>query len=236
MSKIFNLDLKRGGFNKTQVLLLKALGASPKPMAIRELEEKLDRKRLTIYYNLKQLGKRGFVRQDRTGKIYTWILEQTEAAPGSIEIPIERAYEMLTRSPSQKLWGIQGGEAVRILIETIVKGATYKPIHHRQRLRQIIVDGILTTKGVELIKQVPRDELLSHLRRPTILHITADTPELDNLEIISDGKLLLITDRARGTAVVMRDSLVVAAYLALHETIKALSQKVRPQDVYGEGN
>lgn len=115
-----------------------------------------------------------------------------------------------------------------------MKGATYKPIHHRQRLRQTIVDAILTAKGVELIKQVPKEELLSHLRRPTILHITADTAELDNLEIISDGKLLLIIDRARQTAVVLRDLHAVAAYLALHETVKALSAKVRPQEVYGE--
>lgn len=217
-----------------QVEVLKVLLAAEKPRSMRDFEEHLDKKRLTIYYNLKQLEKRGFVRQDRTGKVYTWVLEPLEASSGIEEIPIERAYDIIARSDSQKLWGTQGREAVRILTEKISRGMTYKPIHHRQRLRQIIVDAIFTTKGVELIKQVPEEELLSHLRRPTILHITADTPELDNLEIISDGKLLLITDRARGTAVVIRDSLAVAAYLALHETIKALSPKVRPQDVYGE--
>lgn len=151
-----------------------------------------------------------------------------------MEIPIERAYEMLTRSPSQKLWGIQGAEAVRVLTEEISRGTTYKPVHHRQRLRQIIVDGILTTRGVELIKRVAKEELLSHLRRPTILHITADTPELENLEIISDGTMVLITDRAKKKAMVTRDPLAVTAYLALHETIKALSTKARPQEVYGE--
>ncbi len=236
MSKIFNLELKRGRFNKTQVSILKTLHTEEEPLSMRALEEKLDKKRLTIFYNLKQLEKIGLVRQDRTGQIYTWVLKPLETESASANIPIERAYEVLARSPSQKLWGIQGGEAVRVLTEKISKGTTYKSIHHRQRLRRIIVDGIITTKGVELIKQVAKEELLSHLRRPTILHITADTPELDSLEIISDGKLLLIVDRIGGTAIMIRDSLAVSAYLALHETIKALSSKVRPQDVYGEGN
>jgi len=195
MSNIFNIELRRGGFNTTQVSLLKVLYASRKPASMRELEERLDKKRLTLFYNLRQLEKRGLVRQDRTGQIYTWVLEPLEAESVSIDIPIERAYEMLTRSSSQKLWGIQGAEAVRVLTEQMAKGTTYKPIHHRQRLRQIIVDGILTMKGVELIKQVRKEELLSHLRRPTILHITADTPELDNMEVISDGKLLLVNIR-----------------------------------------
>ena len=234
MSNIFNIELKRGKFNKTEVLLLKMLYASGKPMSMRGLEERSDKKRLTLLYNLRQLEKRGLVRQDRTGRIYTWVLEPLEAESGSVDIPVERAYEMLTRSPSQKLWGIQGAEAVRVLTEQIAKGVTYKPIHHRQRLRQIIVDGILTMKGVGLIKQVAKEELLSHLRRPTILHITADTPELDNMEVISDGKLLLIINRKKGGATVIRDSRATAAYLALHETIKALSTKVRPQEVYGD--
>jgi|SRR3989344_3186414 len=234
MSNILNIELRRGGFNTTQVLLLKALHTAKEPISIRGLEEKLDKKRLTIFYNLKQLKKRGLVRQDRAGRIYTWTLEPLETELNFTEVPIERAYEMLTRSPSQKLWGIQGAEAVRVLTEQIARGTTYKPIHRRQRLRQIIVDGILTTKGVDLIKQVAKGELLSHLRRPTILHITTDTPELDNMEVISDGKLLLVIDRKKGGAVVIRDSRVTAAYLALHETIKALSTKVRPQEVYGD--
>lgn len=217
-----------------QVLLLKMLYTSKKPVSMREIEEKLDKKRLTLYYNLKQLKKRGLVRQDRTDRIYTWILEPLETESAPADIPIERAYEVLARSSSQKLWGIQGGEAVRVLTGKISKGTTYRPIHHRQRLRQIIVDGILTTKGVDLIKRVGKEELLSHLRRPTILHITADTPELENLEIITDGKVLLVIDRKKEKATVMRDSLMVVAYLALHETIKALSTKVRPQEIYGE--
>ena len=236
MSKIFNIDLKRGGFNATQVEVLKALRAAEKPRSMRDFEEQLDKKRLTIYYNLKQLEKRGLVRQDRTGRIYTWELEPQETTRGSIEIPIERAYEAIARSSSQKLWGIQGGGAVRALTEKIIEGATYRPIHHRQRLRKVVVDAILTEKGVELIKHVSKEELSSHLHRPTILYIAADTPELDNLEVITDGKLLLIVDRGAETAVILRDSHAVAAYLALHETIKALSTKVRPQEVYGESN
>ncbi len=234
MSNIINIELGRGKFNKTEVLLLKALYLSKKPASMRELEERLDRKRLTLLYNLKQLEKRGLVRQDRTGRIYTWILEPLEAESNSADIPIERAYEILTRSSSQKLWGIQGGEAVRILTEKISKGITYKPIHHRQRLRQIIVDAILTTKGVDLIKQVGKEELLSHLRRPTILHVTVDTPELENLEIITDGKQLLVVDYAKGRATILREPSAVTAYLGLHETIKALSTKMRPQEVYVE--
>ena len=234
MSNIFNIELKRGKFNKTEVLLLKMLYASKRPVSMRELEERLDRKRLTLLYNLKQLEKRGLVRQDRTGRIYTWILGPLETESGSVDIPIERAYEVLTRSSSQKLWGIQGAEAVRVLTEKISKGTTYKSIHHRQRLRQIIVDGILTTKGVELIKRVAKEELLSHLRRPTILHVTVDTPELDNLEIITDGEQLLVVDYERGEAKIIHEPSAVTAYLGLHETIKTLSTKVRPQEVYGE--
>lgn len=217
-----------------QKLLLKALHASGEPLSMRALEEKLDKNRLTILYNLKQLKKRGFVRQDRTGKIYTWVLEPLESDERSATIPIEHAYDVLARSPSQKLWGIQGGGAVRILAEKISRGTTYESIHHRQRLRQVIVDGILTPGGVELIRQIPKPELASHLHRPTILHVTEDTPELSNLEILSDGKLLLVIDRLAGTATVVHDSLAVAAYIALHETIKTFSTKVRPQEVYGE--
>ncbi|MBI2048720.1 MAG: helix-turn-helix transcriptional regulator [Parcubacteria group bacterium] len=234
MSNIFNIDAGKGRFNKTQVKVLKALRAATKPMSMRDLEEKLEIKRLTILYNLKQLQQLELVRQDRTGRIYTWLLVPPEVRAGSTEIPIERAYEVLARSPSQKLWGIQGGEAVRMLTEKILKGMTYKPIHHRQRLRQIIIDGILTPKGVGYIKRVPEKELSSHLHRPTILHITADTPELDNLEIISDAKVLLIIDRAAGNATVIRDPYAVTAYLALHETIKATSTKMRPQEIYGD--
>ena len=198
------------------------------------LEEGLDKKRLTIFYNLKQLQKRGFVRQDRTQKIYTWTLEPLETNVGSVEIPTERAYEAIARSSSQKLWGIQGGEAVKKLVEKIKRGTTYRPLHHRQRLRQVIVDAIFTTRGMDLIKQVPVEELSSHLHRPTILHVAADTAELDPLEIITDGKRLFIIDRERGRATVLHDAHAVSAYLALHETIKALSTKVRPQEVYGE--
>lgn len=234
MSNIFNTELRRGGFTEIQRLLLKTLYASGEPLSMRAFEEKLDKKRLTILYNLKQLKKRGFVRQDRTGRIYTWVLEPLRNGVGSTEIPIERAYDILARSSSQKLWGIQGGGAVCLLTEAILKGTTYKPIHHRQRLRQVIVDGILTTGGVELIKQVPKPELASHLHRPTILHVTEDTPELSNLEILSDGKLLLVIDRHAETAAVVHDPLAVAAYIALHETIKMLSTKVRPQEVYGD--
>ena len=86
---------------------------------------------------------------------------------------------------------------MRVHTGKIAKGTTYRPIHHRQRLRQIIVDGILTAKGVELIKQVEKEELSSHLHRPTILHVTVDTPELENLEIITDGERLLIVDYAK---------------------------------------
>lgn len=234
MSNIFNIELRRGKFNKTQVLLLKALYASKRPASMRELEEKLDRKRLTLLYNLKQLEKRGLVRQDRTGRIYTWILKPLESESASLDIPIERAYEVLTRSSSKKLWGIQGGGAVRVHTGKIAKGTTYRPIHHRQRLRQIIVDGILTAKGVELIKQVEKEELSSHLHRPTILHVTVDTPELENLEIITDGERLLIVDYAKRKAKIIQEPAAVTAYIGLHETIKTLSTKVRPQEVYGE--
>lgn len=234
MSNIFNTELKKGGFNGVQTRLLKMLYASKEPLSMRMLEEKLDIKRLTILYNLKQLKKRGFVRQDRTGRIYTWVLEPLEKRVDSINIPIERAYDVLARSSSQKLWGIQGGGAVRILAETILKGTTFKPIHHRQRLRQVIIDGILTNEGVDLIKQIPKPELESHLHRPTILHATEDTPELRNLEILSDGKLLLVIDRHAGAATVVHNPLAVAAYIGLHETTKTLSTKVRPQEVYGE--
>src|SRR3989344_5385857 len=122
MSKIFNIEVRRSRFNKTQVVILKALHAAQRPMAMAGLEEGLDKKRLTIFYNLKQLQKRGFVRQDRTQKIYTWTLEPLETNVGSVEIPIERAYETIARSSSQKLWGIQGGEAVKKLVEKIKRG------------------------------------------------------------------------------------------------------------------
>ena len=234
MSNIFNVELKKGGFNKMQEAVLKALHATKKPMTMAELEETLDKKRLTIYYNLKQLQKRGFVRQDRTKKIYMWTLEPLEMVSDSAEIPIEHAYRVLERSTSQKLWGIQGGEAVRKLVETIKEGTTYRPIHHRQRLRQVIVDAILTQKGLDFVKQVPKEELSSHLHRPTILHVVADTAELDSLEIISNGKLLLVIDREKGKAMVVHNAHIVTAYIALHETIKALSTKMSPQEVYGE--
>ncbi|MBI4088876.1 helix-turn-helix domain-containing protein [Candidatus Kaiserbacteria bacterium] len=234
MSNIFNIELKRNRFNKTQVAILKALHRAQKPTTMAELEEGLDIKRLTLYYNLKQLQKRGFVRQDRTQKIYTWTLEPLEMSADSVEISVERAYEAIARSPSQKLWGIQGGEAIKKLVEEIKRGTTYRLIHHRQRLRQVIVDAIFTTRGMDLIKQVPREELASHLHRPTILHATADTAELDPLEIITDGKRLFIIDRRREKATVLHDAHAVSAYLALHETIKALSTKMRPQEVYGE--
>ena len=234
MSKFFNIEVRRYRFNKTQMAVLKVLHSAQKPTTMAELEEKLDKKRLTIFYNLKELQKRGFVRQDRTQKIYTWILEFLEMGAGSEEIPTERAYEAIARSSSQKLWGIQGGKAVQKLIEKIKRGTTYQSIHHRQRLRRVIVDGILTTRGMDLIKQIPKEELSSHLHRPTILHVTADTAELDPLEIISDGKRLFIIDREREKATVLRDACAVSAYLALHETIKALSTKMHPQEVYGE--
>jgi hypothetical protein len=234
MSKIFNLDLKRGGFNKVQVEVLKALMRAGRPLSMRSLEEALDKRRLTIYYNLRELAKRGVVRQDRTGKIYIWALVLEETNTSSTDIPISQAYDVLARSNSQKLWGIQGGAAVRTLISQIKEGATYRPIHHRQRLRQVIVDAILTTSGIEAIKSAPREELASHLHRPTILHVVPDTPELDPLESITDGKVLLLINRAEGKAAVTRDATEIAAYIAMHETVKALATKMRPQEVYGE--
>jgi hypothetical protein len=233
MSNIFNIDAKRGKFNKTQVAILRTLKAG-RPLSMRELEEKLEIKRLTLLYNLQQLGALELVHQDRSGKIYTWTLKHTERGERSLAIPIEQAYDLLAKSDSQKLWGIQGGEAVRALIEKIGEGTSFKSIHQRQRLRQVIVDAILTVRGVESIKSAPHEELVSHLHRPTILHVVPDTPELDNLESITDGKVLLLIDRERGEASQLREPRAIAAYLALHETIKALATKVRPQEVYGE--
>lgn len=233
MLKIFNIELERGGFNKVQKELLRALYRAKAPLSIRALEEETGEERLTVYYNLKRLKERSKVRQDRTGRIYTWSLIPAETVGGH-QIPIDRAYDAIARSPSQRLWGIQGGEAVRALIKQMNSGTTYEPIHHRQRLRKVVVDAILTEKGVELVKRAPETELISHLRRPTILHITADTPELDHKEIMTDGKMLLTIDRAKGTATVLHDAEAAAAYIALHETIKRLSTKARPQEIYGD--
>lgn len=233
MSNIFNIDVEHGGFNKTQKSILWALSATGRPLSIRALEEELDVKRLTIYYNLKQLRKRKVVRQDRTGKIYTWSLVPAEAEARISEVPIDRAYDALARSPAKRLWGIQGGAAVRELVHEIGAGMTYRPIHHRQRLRKTVVDGILTQAGVEWIKRAPVEELSSHFHRPTILHIAPDTPELDYREIISDGEKTLLIDRRARKAFLLKDRVVAEGYIVLHETIKALSAKARPQEVYG---
>lgn len=233
MLKMFNIELEMGGFNRVQKELLRALYRAKAPLSIRALEEQTGEERLTVYYNLKRLRERRRVRQDRTGKIYTWSLVPTEASDAH-QIPIARAYDVIARSPSQRLWGIQGGEAVRTLIKEIDCGATYRPIHHRQRLRKVVVDAILTEKGVALVRRAPETELISHLRRPTILYITADTPELDHREIMTDGKTLLTIDHAKGTATVLHDAEAAAAYIALHETIKRLSIKARPQEIYGD--
>lgn len=234
MSNIFNIDVEHGGFNKTQKSLVRTLSATGRPLSIRALEERLGAKRLTIYYNLKQLRKRKVVRQDRTGKIYTWSLVPTEAEARVSEVPIDRAYDTLARSPAKRLWGIQGGLTIREIVNGIGKGVTYRPIHHRQRLRKIVVDGILTQAGVEWIKRAPVEELSSHFHRPTILHVAVDTPELDYQEIITDGEKTIIIDRRAQKAFLLKDRVVAEGYIALHETIKALSVKAKPQEVYGE--
>lgn len=234
MSKIFNIELKRSGLNTMQKAILRTLEAAGKPLSMRQFEEKLDKKRLTILYNLQKLQKRGWVEQARTQRIYTWSLQWKERKDGGSEISADTAYEILAKTPAKRLWGIQGAGAAEKLIRLMRRGVTYKPTHHRQRLRQVIVDGILTARGVELLKQAPKGELASHLRRPTILHITADTPELENLEIITDGKTLFVIDRERDRTTATKDANLVAAYLGLHETLKSLSPKVRPQEVYGE--
>lgn len=233
MSKIINIDLTRGGFNPTQVSILRKMQSTGKSLSMRDLEKSLDKKRLTLYYNLKHLERRGVVRHDKTGKIYTWALAPRDISSGAMEVSISQAYEMIARSSSKRLWGIQGGESVRMVVKNILKGTSYKNIHHRQRLRKVIVDGILTEKGIGLIKLSPKEELLSHLRRATILHATVDTPELSFLEIITDGKILFVIDYSKECARLIRDPSLVKGYLALHETIKALSTKLRPDEVYG---
>ena len=213
---------------------MRLLRAAKSPLSMRQIEERIDQKRLTLLYNLRKLEKRGWVRQDRSRRIYTWALNFSNVASTGTHVPPEEVYALLAKTSSQKLWGIQGAGALRQLTQKIHTGTSYIPMHHRQRLRRMVVDALIPARGVDILKSMPKRELASHLRRPTILHMTADAPALDNLEILTDGKTLFVIDHDTGRAALTNQAAFVTAYIGLHETIKSLSTKVRPQDIYGD--
>lgn len=244
MSKNFNISFRRlvgsGFLNKTKIAILKELKHRQKPLTIKNLIEALDLKRLSLLYNLKALETLGLVQRDRSLKVHWWRLREenfslTESAQE--EIPIYAAYQLLAESSSQKIYGIQGAGAVKNIAQLIEQeGNIFTKVHLRQKLRQEIIDGIVTERGGEIIKKLPKTVLKSHFGRPTILHIVPDNDFIHDLEILSDGKLVLVISHKDGKAFMIKSFLAENAFRALFESIKDSGIKKSPTEVYGELN
>jgi len=243
MSKIFNISLgevlRIAKLNKTETAIVNALKQSKNPLTVGRLIDSLRLERLVVFYNLKKLEKRGIVKCNSNFRAHTWGLASMDSSGTSVvaerNVTISDAYQALHNSAQQKLYGIQGAGAVKEIIKLIEKERNiFTKTHVRQKLRQVIIDGIITEKGVGMIKGMPKETIESHFGRPTILHVIPDNSFIDNYEIFSDGKLLVTVDYSRKIAHIDEDLNAVVGFLGLFETIKVGAVKKKPMEVYGE--
>ncbi|MEK7538728.1 MAG: winged helix DNA-binding protein [Patescibacteria group bacterium] len=242
MSKNFNISpamvTKIALPNKTEGVILRTLKQSKKPIALKNLCEALDINRLTALYNLKKLKKRGLVILNNTSKSHTWALSLLETT-GSLQerihhsVSILDAYQALHASGSHTIIGIQGKEAIESILDMIGKGQSFGQAHTRQKLRQVIIDAIITDDAIGTIKSLPKKILGSHFGRPTILHSIPNNSFITSLEIISDGKMLVTIDHATKKASISKELAFISTFNALHETLKMTATKRRPDEIYG---
>ena len=169
--------------NKTEKEILRILVLNTKPMTIGDMWESKHINRLTSLYSLKKLEKRGLVKRNTDKKSHTWVFASSEINTSvgvrdseNKYISIDDAYEFLRKSNQQKVIGIQG----LIAVDSLVKNMKQKPgrftgIHIRQKLRQTIIDAILTDSAADKIQHLPKEALLTHFGRPTILHVIPES-------------------------------------------------------------
>ena len=244
MSKIFNISprsvMRLARLNKTEAVIIRVLKDSKKPLTVKGLINLLKEERLTIFYNLRKLEKRGLLKRDKTSRAHTWSVAIAGADKEKIlktqnnQLSIGAGYDVLHASRQHRLFSIQGTNAVKSTSDMIRMGRSFTKTHTRQKLRQVIIDGILTDTGVTIMKGLPRNLLKSHFGRPSILHIIPHNPAISDYEIVSDGKTLLIINHADGTCVISDEEGMISGFLALHETVKNGGKKVNPVEVYGE--
>jgi len=242
MSKIFNITprevLNIAQLNKTERLVLGALKGAKKPQSIARLTEGTGLKRLVLLYNLKKLEKRGLVHRDEKRKAHLWWFnvpnQDQVVASTDLKVTVTDAYQILHKSGQRRLYGIQGHGAIKSILEDIRKErADFSDTHVRQKLRQVIIDSILTKESLELTKNLPTKVRQSHFGRPTLVHVIPDNVFISNLEILSDGKVAVFIDHSSDDATISTDPTTVKAFLALHETIKGGAVKQRPEEAYG---
>lgn len=228
-------------FNKTEKDVLRILAQNIKPTTIGDMWKSSHVNRLTLLYSLKKLEKRGFVRCDKTKKAHTWVFVQPNIDIfGNAEVDsnkyvsIDDAYDILRKSSQQKIVGIQGVGAVSFLVESMkINPDRFSRIHIRQKLRQTIIDSILTEKAAEKIQSLSKKALLTHFGRPTILHVIPESNFISDYEVISDGKLLIITNHKENKALVLRDPLIIKTTIAFLEIIKISGIKKNIAEIYG---
>ncbi len=244
MSKIFNTypssKLERiAVFNELEGKILRELRRAPNGLTVKKLMELTRKGRLTVFYDLRKLEKRGLISCDKTKHAHKWNFFETTQTPLVTDGPkgggsVATAYQILHNSNQHKIIGIQGNGAVKSIIKNVGMGKNFSKTHTRQKLRQVIIDGILTEESINLIQGLEKKFLKSHFGRPSILHTIPDNPLISNYEIISDGKILVSINHTKNVATISHDLEIVRAYLALHETIKKSGVKRNPTEIYGK--
>ncbi len=227
--------------NKTEKEIFRILVQATKPMTIGDIWKKKHMNRLTFLYNLKKLEKRGFIKCDRSRKAHIWVAVHLETnISGDVKIndnkyiSIDEAYDILKKSSQQKIIGIQGAVAVGSITKSIEQDhKRFAEIHTRQKLRQTIIDSIITGGAIDKIQHLPKEALLTHFGRPTILHVIPENNFISEHEIISDGKLLVITDHKTKKAIILKDQLIIKSVTALLEIIKINGIKKNIAEIYG---
>lgn len=228
--------LKIGGLNKTEAAIVRELKSAGKPLTVKNLMQILHMGRLRVFYDLRKLEKRGILERNKMSKAHTWeiFIRKDGSKSFEEEVSVERAYQILNDSGGQRIIGIQGTKAVKKVCRMISEGLSFERTHRRQKLRQVIIDGILTEGAVNLIKNLPEGYRKSHFGRPTEIHVIPDNNFISDYEILSDVRVLAIIDRSKDKAIIVSNPLAVSGFIALHETLKVGSVKKSPVDIYGE--
>jgi hypothetical protein len=244
MLNIFNINIqdaeKIADLNKTEQAIVRVLKKARKPLPLGVIMEALRLKRLVVFYNLRKLEKRGLAIRDMANRAHVWRLSDSltehkqEKVSHRKSVSIRDVYQLLNDSQSKKLFGIQGAGAVNSIIRMSQSMINFSKIHRRQKLRQVIIDGILTDKGVIIMKNLPPSVLRSHFGRPSILHVIPDNSFITDREMLSDGKMLVSINHAKKIASITQKSEIIEGFLSLFESLKGVASSKIPQDVYGE--